>query len=68
MSSHMSISSPVIGDHPLLRINTSSSTVSDSQSGSQGVRFESFGDGVGNVVSATSDDDKETPTFNQRSY
>lgn len=61
VSSHMSISSPATGDHPLLRIIKSNMTVSGPQPGSQWVRFESLGDGVGKVVSATFDDGMEAP-------
>ena len=49
----MSISSPATSDHPLLRIIKSNTTLSGPQPGSQLVKFESLGDGVGKVVSAT---------------
>jgi len=61
MSSHMSISNPATGDHPLLRIIKSNMTLSGPQPGSQWVRFESLGDGVEKVVSAIFDDGVEAP-------
>jgi len=61
LSSHMSISSPATGDHPLLRIIKSNLTLSGPQPGSNWVRFETLGDGVGQVVSAKFADGMEAP-------